>query len=513
MFLFKKIIFLYAVLGFTFFSIDNLFSLELKEKENNKSFVLGLKLFKDRLYIPAIQVFSDFLVKNRKNSSNILARFLLAEALRKTKQFNLAKKNFQLILNDKNNAVKVLYLKSYIRLGEINELQGNKLKASTNYEEAFDHYNIIKSEDFLYLSSLIEKNLLRASFVRYGKDDCRKSVRNFKKLELIPNWKNSLSEKNYILYLFVRGDCALKSGDFKSSKLFFSEILSFKTSMDIQNQSKFRLALSLDELNEKNKSLKIYLQIANQKPPSNFEGFVFSLWRLSEISEERMDWNESLRYLKLLRESIEERGVEKDQKYSYFHGLSKVRIREIRLFLAKTKERNLEIGKEKVVFAKKVSKRKKRIKEIDKQYEKKIRKREEEILKRKKSFLEAIVIYKNKIRKSEEEYFRKVEKRNRKLRALRLENIKKLEVYKRKVRELEEEYLRKVKNREKSVRLLKLENVKKLESYKKKVRQLEKKYLREVRERKDKNLLLEKKYKEKKIEREKFIRSRKPLFR
>ena len=92
MFLFKKIIFLYAVLGFTFFSIDNLFSLELKEKENNKSFVLGLKLFKDRLYIPAIQVFSDFLVKNRKNSNNIVARFLLAESLRKTRQFNLAKK-------------------------------------------------------------------------------------------------------------------------------------------------------------------------------------------------------------------------------------------------------------------------------------------------------------------------------------------------------------------------------------------------------------------------------------
>ena len=148
MFSLKKIIFLSAVLAFIFFSQNILFSVELKEKEKEKSFVLGLKLFKDGFYIPAIEVFSDFLIKDQKNTKNIIARFLLAESFRKTKQFDLAIKNFQLILADKNHSAKVFYIKSYIRLGEIHELQGNELKSSINYENAFVHFKSNKSKKF-----------------------------------------------------------------------------------------------------------------------------------------------------------------------------------------------------------------------------------------------------------------------------------------------------------------------------------------------------------------------------
>tara|TARA_Y100000588_G_C14262602_1_gene928311 strand:+ start:2138 stop:3679 length:1542 start_codon:yes stop_codon:yes gene_type:complete len=513
MFSLKKIIFLSAVLAFIFFSQNILFSVELKEKEKEKSFVLGLKLFKDGFYIPAIEVFSDFLIKDQKNTKNIIARFLLAESFRKTKQFDLAIKNFQLILADKNHSAKVFYIKSYIRLGEIHELQGNELKSSINYENAFVHFKSNKSKKFSYLSSLIEKKMLRASFARYGKNDCQSSIQNIKKLELISGWKDSLSGKDYIRYLFLRGDCALRSDNFKLSKFYFSKILLSKTSLYIQEQSKFRLAISLDELNEKEKAFAIYLQIVKQKKNSNFKGFIFSLWRLSEISEELMDWKKSIRYLKLLRKSIEKKGVVKDREFSQFYGLSKIRIREIKLFLSKIQERNLVVEKEKINFARKVRNRKKRIKEIEKKYQEQTRKRDEENVRRKKAFLEALVDYKNKIRRSEEQYLRKVEKRKKKIRALRLENVEKLETYKKKVRDLERAYLRKVKNREKNVRVLKLENIKKLEFYKKKVRQLEKEYLRKVKQRKEKVLFLKKKYKERVMEREKFIRSREPLFR
>ncbi len=515
--IYLKSFLVFSVILIIFFSpISDLSALDFKVKEREKiekSFVLGLKLFKDELYIPATEVFSEFLINNKDNSKKILARFLLAESFRNIGKFELAKKNLQFVLAKKRKTSEVLYLKSYIRLGEIHDLQGNTLKASVNYENAFDYFNIIKSKDILYLSPLIKKNFLRASFARYAKEDCQRAIENFKKLEKYSDWKNSLLEKDYNKYLFVKGDCALKLDKFELSKLYFAKILKSKTSLDIREQTMFRLAISLDGLKETQKSFLIYLEIANQKKARNLEGFIFSLWRLSEISEERMSWKESIKYLKLLRIRIEKKRVEKDGRFSDFYVLSQIRIKEIKNFLHLIKERKLQVKIEKVFFQKKVEKRKKKIREIERKHLKDIKKRDREILNKENSFREALVNYKNKVRKLEEEYLRKVELRSKKIRALRLENIRKIKSYKNKVRELEREYFRKVKNREKDVHILKLENMKKLEAYKKKVRQLDQKYLRKVKEREEKIRLQEEEYRKKVIDRKKFIRSREPLFR
>ena len=258
----------------------------------------------------------------------------------------------------------------------------------------------------------------------------------------------------------MKGDCALKLDNFEMSKLYFAKILKSKTSLDIREHTMYRLAISLHGLKETQKSFLIYLEIANQINVRNFEGFIFSLWRLSEISEERMKWKDSIKYLKLLRIRIEEKRVDKDGRFSDFYGLSQIRIKEIKNFLHLIKERKLQEKIEKVLFQKKVVVRKKKIREIESKHLKEIKKRDKEVLNKKKSFREALVNYKNKVRKLEEEYLRKVELRSKKIRALRLENIRKIKSYKKKVRELEREYFRKVKNREKDVSILKIENVK-----------------------------------------------------
>ena len=101
----KRFSFMFALffLGVIFSSFSNVHSLEVNQKNKTEnSFILGLKLFKDELYLPATNVFSEFLMKNRKSSKIIIARFLLAESFRKTKQYELAKKNFKLILSENN---------------------------------------------------------------------------------------------------------------------------------------------------------------------------------------------------------------------------------------------------------------------------------------------------------------------------------------------------------------------------------------------------------------------------
>ena len=548
----KRFSFMFALffLGVIFSSFSNVHSLEVNQKNKTEnSFILGLKLFKDELYLPATNVFSEFLMKNRKSSKIIIARFLLAESFRKTKQYELAKKNFKLILSENNNRLENLFLKSYIRLGEILALQGENLKASLYFERAFIHFYRIKSESISKLLPLIKKNFLRASFLRYEEEDCERSIKNLRQLEKISGWKNSLKKNDYVSYLFVKGDCAFRSRDFELSKYYFSKILSIKTSVYIKDQSKFRLAISFDELNETKKSLEIYLQIVNQKKFNNLQGYLFSLWRLSEISEGKMKWNVSLKYLKLLRKSIEKHGVMEDEKFTEFYGLSKIRIHGIEKFLKQIEKRNLEIKKRRNNFERKTRERKNKIVEIQKKYLTETKQRNSEILKREEAYLRTLAEYRNEVRKLEQTYLRSVKQRKKKVRALKLENIRKLDSYKEKVRQLEAEYLRKVKQREKDVRTLKLQNIKKLDSYKKKVHQLEleylskvkkrekdvrdlkrenlkklesyenkvlkteQEYLLKIKERKSKIRLQEREYRSKVVEREKMIRSRKPLFR
>ncbi|MED5579585.1 MAG: hypothetical protein VX794_06090, partial [Nitrospinota bacterium] len=477
-----RIQFLIFLLCFCFSSLSNMYPLEARQEgELENSFIFGLKLFQDGLYLPAREAFLDFLKKNGSGRNAVIARFLLAESFRNTKQYDLAKKNFQLLLAGTTNRSEKIYLKSYIRLGEILELEGRVIKAAANYESAFANLIRMKSKKESYLSRLITKKFFWASIARYEKKDCKKSIENLVQLEKISDWKDSVQEESYAYYLFVRGDCALRANNFKLSRNYFSKILSLKTSASFRDQSKFYLAVSFDKSRETERSLVLYLQIVNQKKITNLDVFLLSLWRLSEISEEGLKWNNSLRYLKLFRKTIEIRKLVEDEKFSEFYGLSEVRIKGIKNFLEQVKQRNLEIKTHDNVYKRKVIDRKKKIEKIDKKYLEEVKKRGEKVQKRKQAYRKALINYKKKVRKLEEEYLEKVKERKKKVRALKVENTKKLDSYKKKIRRLEEEYLEKVKERKKKVRALKVENTKKLDSYKKKIRKLEEEYLEKVK--------------------------------